>query len=123
MEKHPLLQISLKLPYKTLYVSGEESQTNKNEERITSTSDNCCHPYRNKTKTYSNKLKQLSPKLSSSIQYKTLHTEMNRLPEASLKLETTAELIKFAKETISQLFLLAILPRTQHSRSKNFNTC
>jgi DNA repair protein RadA/Sms len=24
--KHPLLQISLKLPYKTLYVSGEESQ-------------------------------------------------------------------------------------------------
>jgi DNA repair protein RadA/Sms len=37
-----LLQISLKLPYKTLYVSGRKPKTNKmRAERITSTSDNC----------------------------------------------------------------------------------
>jgi DNA repair protein RadA/Sms len=36
-----LLQISLKLPYKTLYVSGEESQKQKCAERITHSGDNC----------------------------------------------------------------------------------
>src|SRR5215217_6538426 len=38
-----LLQISLKLPYKTLYVSGEESQKQikMRAERITPSSDNC----------------------------------------------------------------------------------
>jgi len=38
-----LLQISLKLPYKTLYVSGEESQKQikMRAERITSNTDNC----------------------------------------------------------------------------------
>ena len=38
-----LLQISLKLPYKTLYVSGEESQKQikMRGERITSNNDNC----------------------------------------------------------------------------------
>jgi DNA repair protein RadA/Sms len=62
-----LLQISLKLPYKTLYVSGEESQKQikMRAERITSSSDNCCILTETKPKTYSNKLKQLSPKLSS----------------------------------------------------------
>ena len=38
-----LLQISLKLPYKTLYVSGEESQKQikMRAQRITPSSDNC----------------------------------------------------------------------------------
>ena len=38
-----LLQVSLKLPYKTLYVSGEESQKQikMRAERITPNSDNC----------------------------------------------------------------------------------
>jgi DNA repair protein RadA/Sms len=38
-----LLQISLKLPYKTLYVSGEESQKQikMRAERITPNGDNC----------------------------------------------------------------------------------
>jgi DNA repair protein RadA/Sms len=38
-----LLQISLKLPYKTLYVSGEESQKQikMRAERITPSGDNC----------------------------------------------------------------------------------
>jgi DNA repair protein RadA/Sms len=45
-----LLQISLKLPYKTLYVSGEESQKQikMRAERITSTSycpRNCNHRF------------------------------------------------------------------------------
>ena len=44
-----LLQISLRLPYKTLYVSGEESQKQikMRAERITPNSDNCYIPFFN----------------------------------------------------------------------------
>ena len=47
-----LLQISLQLPYKTLYVSGEESQKQikMRAERITSNTDNCYILTETKTK-------------------------------------------------------------------------
>jgi DNA repair protein RadA/Sms len=52
-----LLQISLKLPYKTLYVSGEESQKQikKCAERITHSGDNCYILTETKHKTFLNK--------------------------------------------------------------------
>ena len=52
-----LLQISLKLPYKTLYVSGEESQKQikMRAERITHQSNTCFILTETKHKTYSAK--------------------------------------------------------------------
>ncbi len=59
-----LLQISLKLPYKTLYVSGEESQKQikMRAERITPNGDNCYILTETKTQNIFIKLKTLSPK-------------------------------------------------------------
>jgi DNA repair protein RadA/Sms len=58
-----LLQISLKLPYKTLYVSGEESQKQikMRAERITNTTNNCYILTETKTQNIFKRIEEIQP--------------------------------------------------------------
>jgi DNA repair protein RadA/Sms len=105
-----LLQISLKLPYKTLYVSGEESQKQikMRAERITSNGDNCYILTETKTQNIFRQIEEIEPEIVIIDSIQTLHTEYIEASPGSISQirETTAELIKFAKETNIPVILI-----------------
>ncbi len=105
-----LLQISLKLPYKTLYVSGEESQKQikMRAERITSNTDNCYILTETKTQNIFRQIEAIEPEIVIIDSIQTLHTEYIEASPGSISQirETTAELIKFAKETNIPVILI-----------------
>ncbi len=98
-----LLQISLKLPYKTLYVSGEESQKQikMRAERITPNGDNCYILTETKTQNIFRQIQEIEPEIVIIDSIQTLHTDYIESTAGSISQirECTAELIKFAKET------------------------
>ena len=98
-----LLQISLKLPYKTLYVSGEESQKQikMRAERINPNSDRCYILTETKTQNIFKQIQEIEPEIVIIDSIQTLHTDFIESSAGSISQirETTAELIKFAKET------------------------
>ena len=98
-----LLQISLKLPYKTLYVSGEESQKQikMRAERINPSSDNCYILTETKTQNIFKQIQDIAPEIVIIDSIQTLHTDYIESSPGSISQirECTAELIKFAKET------------------------
>ncbi|HWR93693.1 MAG TPA: DNA repair protein RadA [Flavobacterium sp.] len=105
-----LLQISLQLPYKTLYVSGEESQKQikMRAERITSKGDNCYILTETKTQHIFRQIQEIEPEIIIIDSIQTLHTEYIEASPGSISQirETTAELIKFAKETNIPVILI-----------------
>ncbi|WP_309641234.1 DNA repair protein RadA [Flavobacterium sp.] len=105
-----LLQISLKLPYKTLYVSGEESQKQikLRAERITPNGDNCYILTETKTQNIFRQIEEIEPEIVIIDSIQTLHTEYIEASPGSISQirETTAELIKFAKETNIPVILI-----------------
>ncbi|MBP9792488.1 MAG: DNA repair protein RadA [Flavobacterium sp.] len=105
-----LLQISLKLPYKTLYVSGEESQKQikMRAERITPDSDNCYILTETKTQNIFRQIEEIAPEIVIIDSIQTLHTDYIESSAGSISQirETTAELIKFAKETNVPVILI-----------------
>lgn len=105
-----LLQISLKLPYKTLYVSGEESQKQikMRAERITPNGDNCYILTETKTQNIFRQIEEMEPEIVIIDSIQTLHTEYIEASPGSISQirETTAELIKFAKETNIPVILI-----------------
>ncbi len=105
-----LLQISLKLPYKTLYVSGEESQKQikMRAERITPNSDNCYILTETKTQNIFKQIEVIEPEIVIIDSIQTLHTEYIESTPGSISQirETTAELIKFAKESNVPVILI-----------------
>lgn len=105
-----LLQISLKLPYKTLYVSGEESQKQikMRAERINPTSDNCYILTETKTQNIFRHIVEIEPDIVIIDSIQTLHTDYIESTAGSISQirETTAELIKFAKETNIPVILI-----------------
>ncbi len=105
-----LLQISLKLPYKTLYVSGEESQKQikMRAERINPISDNCYILTETKTQNIFKQIEAIEPEIVIIDSIQTLHTEYIESSPGSISQirETTAELIKFAKETNIPVILI-----------------
>ena len=105
-----LLQISLKLPYKTLYVSGEESQKQikMRAERITPNSDNCYILTETKTQNIFQQIQQIEPEIVIIDSIQTLHTDYIESTAGSISQirECTAELIKFAKETNVPVILI-----------------
>ena len=105
-----LLQISLKLPYKTLYVSGEESQKQikMRAERITPVGDNCYILTETKTQNIFRQIEEIEPEIVIIDSIQTLHTEYIEASPGSISQvrETTAELIKFAKETNIPVILI-----------------
>ena len=105
-----LLQISLKLPYKTLYVSGEESQKQikMRAERINPSSENCYILTETKTQNIFKQIQEIEPEIVIIDSIQTLHTDYIESSPGSISQirECTAELIKFAKETNVPVILI-----------------
>ena len=105
-----LLQVSLKLPYKTLYVSGEESQKQikMRAERITTVANNCFILTETKTQNIFKQIQEIEPEIVIIDSIQTLHTDYIDSSPGSISQirECTAELIKFAKETNVPVLLI-----------------
>ncbi|RYJ43705.1 DNA repair protein RadA [Flavobacterium beibuense] len=105
-----LLQISLRLPYRTLYVSGEESQKQikMRAERIEHSLDNCFILTETKTQNIFKQIEAIEPEVVIIDSIQTLHSDLIESSAGSISQirETTAELIKFAKETNVPVILI-----------------
>lgn len=105
-----LLQISLRLPYKTLYVSGEESQKQikMRAERIVDNSENCYILTETKTQNIFKQIEEIVPEVLIVDSIQTLQTDYIEASAGSISQirECTAELIKFAKETGTPVILI-----------------
>lgn len=105
-----LLQIALKLPYKTLYVSGEESQKQikMRAERISPENNNCYVLTETKTQNIFKQIESLEPEIVIIDSIQTLHSDYIESSSGSISQikECTTELIKFAKETATPVLLI-----------------
>ncbi|HEX9981409.1 MAG TPA: DNA repair protein RadA [Flavobacterium sp.] len=105
-----LLQISLSLPYRTLYVSGEESQKQikMRAERINPDSENCYILTETKTQNIFRHIQDTEPDVVIIDSIQTLHTDYIEASPGSISQirECTAELIKFAKESNVPVILI-----------------
>ena len=105
-----LLQIALKLPYKTLYVSGEESQKQikMRAERINPNNNNCFVLTETKTQNIFKQIQSVEPEIVIIDSVQTLHSDYIESSAGSISQikECTAELIKFAKETSTPVILI-----------------
>ena len=105
-----MLQIALELPCKTLYVSGEESaqQIKMRAQRIHPQSDYCYILTETKTQHIFRSIAQMQPDIVVIDSIQTLHTDHIESSPGSISQirETTTELIKFAKETATPVFLI-----------------
>ena len=105
-----MLQIALQLPYKTLYVSGEESaqQIKLRADRIHPNSDTCYILTETKTQNIFKQIAELNPDIVVIDSIQTLHTDYIESSPGSISQirETTTELIKFAKETNTPVILI-----------------
>ncbi|MFV0573784.1 MAG: DNA repair protein RadA [Xanthomarina gelatinilytica] len=105
-----LLQIALKLAYKTLYVSGEESQKQikMRAERINPNSSNCYILTETKTQNIFKQIEALEPDIVVIDSIQTLHSDYIESSSGSISQikECTTELIKFAKETATPVILI-----------------
>ena len=105
-----LLQISLNLPYKTLYVSGEESQKQikMRAERINPNTNNCYILTETKTQNIFKQIEALDPDIVVIDSIQTLHSDYIESSSGSISQikECTTELIKFAKETSTPVILI-----------------
>ncbi|MFN5772377.1 DNA repair protein RadA [Flavobacterium sp.] len=105
-----LLQLSLMLPYKTLYVSGEESQKQikMRAERINPNNESCFVLTETKTQNIFRQIQEVDPEILIIDSIQTLHTDYIESTAGSISQirECTAELIKFAKETNVPVILI-----------------
>ena len=105
-----MLQVSLKLPYKTLYVSGEESQKQikMRAERIHPNSENCYILTETKTQNIFKQIGNLQPDIVIIDSIQTLHSDYIESSSGSISQikECATELIKFAKETATPVILI-----------------
>lgn len=105
-----LLQISLHLNFKTLYVSGEESQQQikMRAERINPKSNNCYILTETKTQNIFQQIEKLEPEIVIIDSIQTLHSDYIESSPGSISQirECTAELIKYAKETSVPVVLI-----------------
>ncbi|TXE13167.1 DNA repair protein RadA [Seonamhaeicola algicola] len=113
-----LLQISLKLPYKTLYVSGEESQKQikMRAERINPNNSNCYILTETKTQNIFKQIEALQPDVVIIDSIQTLHSDYIESSAGSISQikECTTELIKFAKETATPVILIGHITKDGH---------
>ncbi|MCX7551121.1 DNA repair protein RadA [Xanthomarina sp. F2636L] len=104
------LQIALKLSYKTLYVSGEESQKQikMRAERINPNSSNCYILTETKTQNIFKQIEALEPDIVVIDSIQTLHSDYIESSSGSISQikECTTELIKYAKETSTPVVLI-----------------
>lgn len=105
-----LLQIALRLPYTTLYVSGEESQKQirMRADRIQPESENCFVLTETRTQDIFRHIGDLQPEIVVIDSIQTLHSDYIESAAGSISQirECTAELIRFAKETHTPVILI-----------------
>ncbi|MBF8149748.1 DNA repair protein RadA [Winogradskyella sp. F6397] len=113
-----LLQIALNLKYKTLYVSGEESQKQikMRAERIQPNSNNCYILTETKTQNIFKQIEALEPDIVVIDSIQTLHSDYIESSAGSISQikECTTELIKFAKETATPVLLIGHITKDGH---------
>ncbi len=113
-----LLQISLKLPFKTLYVSGEESQKQikMRAERINPNNNSCFVLTETKTQHIFKQIETLEPEVVIIDSIQTLHSDYVESSAGSISQikECTSELIKFAKETATPVILIGHITKDGH---------
>lgn len=113
-----LLQISLKLPYKVLYVSGEESQKQikMRAERINPNNNSCYILTETNTQNIFRQVEEINPDILIIDSIQTLHTDYIEASAGSISQikETTAELIKFAKETATPVLVIGHITKDGH---------
>ncbi|WP_115460957.1 DNA repair protein RadA [Winogradskyella aurantiaca] len=113
-----LLQIALQLPYKTLYVSGEESQKQikMRAERVDPNSENCFILTETKTQNIFKQVEDLEPDIVVIDSIQTLHSDYIESSAGSISQikECTTELIKFAKETATPVLLIGHITKDGH---------
>ncbi|QLE00850.1 DNA repair protein RadA [Galbibacter sp. BG1] len=113
-----LLQIALHLPFKTLYVSGEESQKQikMRAERIFPDSKNCYILTETKTQNIFKQVEATEPDILIIDSIQTLHTDYIESSAGSISQirECTSELIKFAKETHIPVILIGHITKDGH---------
>jgi len=105
-----LLQIALLMQSKVLYVSGEESQSQikLRAERLEGKNENCLILTETKTQNIFKIIEETIPDVVVIDSIQTLHTDYIEASPGSISQirETTAELIKFAKETNTPVILI-----------------
>ena len=105
-----MLQISLKLPFKTLYVSGEESQKQikLRAQRISPDSNQCYVLTETNTQLIFSQIESLKPDIVVIDSIQTLQSDFLEASAGSISQikQTTSELMKFAKETSTPLILI-----------------
>lgn len=105
-----MLQLALKLPFKTLYVSGEESQKQikLRAERIHPISDLCYILTETKTQHIFKQIETLEPDILVIDSIQTLQSDFIEASAGSISQikQCTAELMKFAKETATPVILI-----------------
>lgn len=113
-----LLQISLQLAYKTLYVSGEESQKQikMRAERINPNNENCYVLTETKTQNIFKQIEAIEPEVVIIDSIQTLHSDYVESSAGSISQikECTSELIKFAKETATPVILIGHITKDGH---------
>ncbi|WP_248724777.1 DNA repair protein RadA [Seonamhaeicola sp. ML3] len=113
-----LLQIALKLPYKTLYISGEESQKQikMRAERINPNNNSCYILTETKTQNIFRQIETLEPDIVVVDSIQTLHSDYVESSAGSISQikECTTELIKFAKETATPVILIGHITKDGH---------
>ena len=105
-----LLQIALNISKKVLYVSGEESlsQIKMRADRLSENTNSCLVLAETNTQNIFRTIEESSPELVIIDSIQTLHTDMIDATPGSVSQirETTAELIKYAKETATPVLLI-----------------
>ena len=105
-----MLQLALKLPYKTLYVSGEESQNQikLRAQRIAPKSDQCYILTETNTQHIFKQIESLVPDILIVDSIQTLQSDFLEASAGTVSQikQATVELMKFAKETATPVILI-----------------
>ena len=113
-----LLQVALSIAKKVLYVSGEESQNQikMRAERLANKNDDCLILTETKTQNIFKNIEEIQPDVLIIDSIQTLHTDSIEASPGSISQirETTAELIKFAKETATPVLLIGHITKDGH---------
>jgi DNA repair protein RadA/Sms len=105
-----LLQLSVRLPKKVLYVSGEESeqQIKMRADRVGIQNPTCYILTETNTQQIFSQIEQIQPDVVIIDSIQTLHSDLIESSPGSISQirECTAELLRFAKETETPVFLI-----------------
>ncbi len=105
-----LLQVALSMPQNVLYISGEESQSQlkMRAERLDKLDSDCLLLTETNTQQIFRQITDIQPDVLIIDSIQTLYTNTIEASPGSISQirETTAELIKFAKETATPVFII-----------------